>query len=126
MQNTEAIRIVEALIDGVDPVTGEVLPEASPYNHPEVIRALARALGAMIRSPHQKRRQQDLPANAGKAWTKEEDQQLIKAFDEGCAVKDIAAKHARTQGSIASRLVRLGKISDRAEVYMRPPLQDSP
>jgi hypothetical protein len=55
METVQAIRIVEALMDGFDPVTGEVLPQTSPYNCPEVIRALARALGALERAQEKER-----------------------------------------------------------------------
>jgi hypothetical protein len=116
MQSAEAIRIVEALMDGFDPVTGELLPDTSPYNRPEVIRALARALDAMRRAHQNEKRKRFLPPNAGKAWTKEEDHRLAEEFDKGLPAKEIAAKHDRTRGSIAARLVRIGKVSERDEV----------
>ncbi|EGU61756.1 hypothetical protein VINI7043_21551 [Vibrio nigripulchritudo ATCC 27043] len=34
------LEIVEALANGINPQTGEVLPSESPYNSPDVIRAL--------------------------------------------------------------------------------------
>jgi len=118
MECVEAIRIVEALMDGFDPVTGEVLPQTSPYNQPEVIRALARALGALERAQEKERleRKRSLPPNAGKAWSKEEERQLAEEFDKGMPANEIAARHARTRGSIAARLVRIGKVSERDEV----------
>ena len=102
-------------MDGFDPVTGEVLPQTSPYNQPEVIRALARALGALQRA-QEKERKRALPSNAGKAWSKEEERQLAEEFDKGMPAKEIAARHSRTRGSIAARLVRIGKVSERDEV----------
>ena len=118
MECLEAIRIVEALMDGFDPVTGEVLPETSPYNRPEVIRALARAIAEMQRANEKERQQRKraLPPNAGKPWSKEEERQLADEFDKGMPAKEIAAKHARTRGSITARLVRIGKVSERDEV----------
>ena len=123
MNTTEAIRILEALIDGVDPLKGEVLPEASPYNEPAVIRALAKAHATMVRAQHvyKEQRKLNLPSNAGKPWSKEDDRQLIEEFDGGLPVKDMATKPARTELSITSRLVRLGKIPERFEAYVRPP-----
>ena len=44
MLSTKNSEILHALANGVDPVTGEVLPESSPYNNPAVIRALYHAL----------------------------------------------------------------------------------
>lgn len=35
-----SLEILQALADGVDPVSGEMFPPDSPYQQPEVIRAL--------------------------------------------------------------------------------------
>jgi len=47
---------------------------------------------------------------AGKPWADEEDQRLVKAFDSGKTIKQLAEEHERTESSICSRLVRHGKI----------------
>ncbi len=41
MELEEAKDVVEALANGVDPVTGEVFAEDSPCNDPRIIRALS-------------------------------------------------------------------------------------
>ena len=119
MTPSEARKILELLADGVDPETGEVLPGSSPYNSPMVIRALFAALNALNATPGQERRNPDLPPNSGKAWSAAEDSEMLALFDAGVQVKEIAAKHSRTPGSIASRLVRLGRIKERSEVWVR-------
>lgn len=48
MQAVEAKRIIEALATGIDPITGEVLPDDSPVNEPQVIRALFTAANALV------------------------------------------------------------------------------
>jgi len=58
-----------------------------------------------------------LPNNAGRSWTNEEDKELLATFDSGTPVKVIAAKHGRTKGAIAARLVRLGRVKNRAEIH---------
>ncbi len=40
MDVKEAKEIIQFLAKGIDPVTGEMFPDNSPYNHPKVIRAL--------------------------------------------------------------------------------------
>lgn len=62
----QALRIIEALANGADPTTGELLPESSPYNSPQVIRALFQALQALERLNERGRRQRTLPPYAGK------------------------------------------------------------
>jgi hypothetical protein len=58
-----------------------------------------------------------LPNNAGKPWTEVEDTSLLAEFDKGESIGTIALAHNRTKGAIASRLVRLGRISDRFQAY---------
>lgn len=40
MNQDKIVTIIEALANGIDSITGEVLPDNSPYNQPEVIRSL--------------------------------------------------------------------------------------
>ena len=47
MDKSEALETVEALAHGIDPVTGELFPEDSPFNHPRVIRALFLSINAL-------------------------------------------------------------------------------
>ncbi|NQU05935.1 MAG: hypothetical protein HQ568_07565 [Calditrichaeota bacterium] len=117
MLPSEAKKIIESLANGVCPVTGEVLPDDSPYNSPQVIRALFAAVNAFDFQVRREERRKKLPNNAGKQWTTEEDQELISAFNDGNEVKEIAKIHERTRGAIASRLVVLGQISDRYAAY---------
>lgn len=47
MELTKTIQIIHALADGINPQTGEVFPDNSPYKHPETIRALFAALSTL-------------------------------------------------------------------------------
>ena len=40
MQIEKAKEITKLLANGINPTTGEVFPDDSPYNHPKIIRAL--------------------------------------------------------------------------------------
>jgi len=77
MNIEEAKRIVSLLADGVDPHTGEIFSQDSPYQHPDTVRALYKALMALERWAKYERRQKNLPPNAGKAWSAEEEELLI-------------------------------------------------
>jgi DNA-binding NarL/FixJ family response regulator len=117
MSPLEAKKIIESLSNGIDPETGEILPEQSTFNSPQIIRALFVAGKALDSAVKRAARNSSLPGNAGRAWSDEEDKELLSIFDTGTSVKDIAERHGRTQGAIAARLVRLGRIKDRADVY---------
>ena len=112
MTLAEAKQIIEVLAGGIDPATGEVLPDDSPLSSPHVIHALfiaAKALELMA-AAKPARLAATAPGNAGKAWTEDEDQRLLAAFDSGAPVAELARTHERTTGSINSRLIRLGRL----------------
>jgi len=113
MSPAEAKKILEALANGIDPFTGEVLPEQGPFHHPQTIRALFCAVRELEKQEKPARNAQQ-PGNAGKPWSTEEDESLVKAFDEGVSVKELANRHARTKGSIESRLIRHGRLQGAA------------
>lgn len=114
MNTSEAIRIIDALANGINPTTGELLEEDSLYNNPMVIRALFTSLKALERLDKADKKKRDLPGKAGKAWTEEEEKELTDAFDQGIPISEIADRHARTKGAITSRLVKLGRIEPPA------------
>jgi len=105
-----AKELLEMLADGVNPVTGEVLSADDSCNQPEVIRALHLAV-AQLEKAAQKAKY--LPANAGKPWTAEDEENLCRMFNKGCSKKEICGFFKRTEGAIAARLVQLGLIQSR-------------
>ena len=111
MEITEAKEIVKLLADGINPETGEIFPDDSPYQNPKIIRALFAALRTMEYEERRSQRRGNLPENAGKPWDKTEDDSLSRKFDAGVDIASIAREHKRTQGAIKSRLVYLGKMA---------------
>ena len=59
------------------------------------------------------------PSN-GRAWTEELDTALCQGWYAGDGLAVLAARLGRTEGSIASRLVRLDCVGDRDEARVRP------
>ncbi len=110
MDIEEAKRIIAHLADGVNPHTGEMFPEDSPYQHPDTIRALYKALLALERWDKYERKRRPQPRNAGKPWSAAEERALADDFDRGLAIEALADKYGRTYGAIRARLVMLGKI----------------
>lgn len=112
-----ARQIIDTLAQGIHPVTGEAMPEDSPYNAPPVIRALhvvSRALEAAAAQPtpaEPARARRNAPPNAGKAWTAQEDAALETAFDAGIPLRQVAQELGRTQFAVEQRLVKLGKVA---------------
>jgi len=110
MEISKALEIIRALADGVDPYTGEVYPANSPYQNPETVRALFTAINALERAQKRQKRKRALPDRAGDSWDDGENSLLIKEFEEGIPINEIASEHKRTEGAIRARLEKLGKI----------------
>ena len=119
MDITYAKELLEMLADGVDPKTGEVLSGNDSCNQPDVIRALHLAVTILEKAEKAEKRERNLPENAGKPWTQEADDKLIEMFNQGFPNRDICNEFKRTEGAIASRLVRLGKIRERDDFRNR-------
>jgi hypothetical protein len=111
MTPTEAKQVIEVLARGIDPQTGELLPDDNPLNSPHVIRALFLAAKALeLQGGKPAKQPTAKTGNAGKPWTEDEDQQLAQAFDAGQPVAALARTHQRTSGAITARLMRLGRL----------------
>ncbi|HKA44015.1 MAG TPA: hypothetical protein VKF40_18685 [Burkholderiales bacterium] len=116
MEKDLALRILNALANGVHPATGEKFGGDSPYQHPDIVRALFEAVraleGATAAAPERK---PALPqSGSGSRWSPEEEQRLVSAFDSGRTVDELARSHNRSRAGIEARLVRLGKMDASA------------
>ena len=110
MDATQALAIVRSLANGVDPESGEVFPPDSPYQRPQVVRALYVAASALEQLERFERRRAQLPAKTGQPWTEDEDRKLLAAFDAGRALQELAAAHERTPAAVRARLVKYGRL----------------
>lgn len=120
MDDQEALKIISALANGAHPGTGELFARDSPYQSPDVIRALFVAQRALEQRVHPASRLQQSAvrasqpraesANAGKPWSADEDQRLLQAFDADKPLTEIAQAHGRTPAGIRARLEKHGRL----------------
>jgi hypothetical protein len=116
MELHSARQIIDTLAQGIHPVTGEAMPEDSPYNAPPVIRALFAVSRALEPVPAEaaaakpQRTRNPPPVNAGKAWSAEDDATLVTGFDRGDDPNLLAQALGRTRFGIEQRLIKLGKV----------------
>jgi len=69
------------------------------------------------RSLRQRALERGLPENTGQPWTAEQDADLARLYrDEGVGGTALQEHFRRTRGSIAARLVKLGLLTDKAEL----------
>ena len=109
MDIVRAKEIISALAEGVDPSTGEVLPDNSVCNKGEIVRAFY----AVLNHLDEKKPKKNLPTNAGKPWTKEDEDLLVSLYRSGTPKRDICKTLQRTESGVAARLVHLGIIENR-------------
>ena len=119
------LKIIEALANGINPLTGEVLPEESLYNSPEIIRALFSTLD-FIKNPPKKQPkikktieqkqteniEKGLPKNAGLPWTDDQKNELSNQFSDNETFDVLAEIHGRTEVAIFSQLKKQGLIEE--------------
>jgi len=120
MEIEQAREIVILLANGINPITGEVFPNDSPYNNPTIIRSLFTvANNVSFAKKHGKTTSEEMqaqnlangkPKNAGLAWTKELKQEVAQLFEQGKSTKELAKYFERTDGSIRSELKHQGLI----------------
>jgi len=121
MERDQALRVLNALANGVHPVTGEVFPADSPYQSPDTVRALFEAVrcleGSNPTPPQptvQKENTGSVPANTFVRWTQQEEQRLVAGFDAGKSTAELAKLHNRSRAAVEARLLKLGKIDASA------------
>jgi hypothetical protein len=116
MEREHALKILNALANGVHPATGEMFAADSPYQHPDTVRALCEAVRVMEggsskrTSAPAERRTSELPANTFVRWTSEEEERLAAGFDAGKTSAELAHLHNRSRAAIEARLLKMGKI----------------
>ena len=108
MDTEEAIKIVRALASGQNPASGETLPADDICLSAESVKALNKALSALVQQDQWERNR---PPNAFRTWTRSEDVQVCEELRQGVALEEIAKLHHRTVPAILARLMKLGKIS---------------
>jgi hypothetical protein len=106
LQNKERnMEVIEALANGIDPISGEVFPVDSPYQQLEITRVLFNVLNELKKA--------NQASNQGGKWTELDDQKLKVDFNMGLKISELAKTNKRSNGAIRSRLIKLGIIQQK-------------
>lgn len=107
MKEQRARHILQALVQGIDPLSGEELAHGSVLQQADVLRALLAGVAALEQTAARAQRRAQLPDNVGRSWNADEEATLVAAFKSGDPLTEIAARHGRTLRAIEARLERL-------------------
>jgi len=116
MQEQRARKILQSLVQGIDPTTGEEMAAGTVLQQADVLRALLAGVMALEQISARAQRRAQLPDNVGRSWTPDEERALVTAFQAGDPLTDIAVKHGRTLRAIEARLERLGLLTAEQRV----------
>jgi hypothetical protein len=118
MDESKTVAILSALAHGVNPSTGEVFGQDSPYQQAEIVRALFAALDRFkqsdpvaLPSTPTSGNGPDKRSNVGKPWSEAEDRRLLLEFERGRTPTQLARELGRTLAGIEARLEKHGKLS---------------
>lgn len=111
MQTLEARRLLQTLLEGVDPASGQALPAGNLLQQAPIRQALLAALAALEQAAQREQRRRALPANTGRPWREPEQEQMLAAFRAGTPAEVIAHELGRTLGAIEARLELLGVLT---------------
>lgn len=89
MNNSQAKVIMQALVQGIDPETGNAFPNDAILNRVEIVRAFLTSISAL---------------------------EAVANREQFVSLADIAVSHGRTPRAIESRLVKLGLMTPEERV----------
>src|SRR5579864_8036307 len=97
VDDATAIKLIQSLADGIDPITGEILPVSSSLSDPRMIRAFFAAVRAReyVENRTEKRLVQhnNKHSNAGNAWSSEEEALLVQELEQKTPIADMIGRH---------------------------------
>ena len=108
MHPKHARQILQSLLQGIDPFTGQKRPAATVRRQAAALRALLEDDRAPEPGAARPARRAKRPRNVGRRWDDQEQRRLIDGFMAGDTFGVLADRHGRTLRAIETRLEKLG------------------
>ena len=123
---SSAINILDLLMKGIHPITGEIFEDDHVCNEPLVIRALASAVIALRETDNLEfsSRQTNNHLNAGRPWTADDDAQLRDLFMQDTPMEEICRQLHRRNRGVMNRLAYL-KLVQKEGIDAKPGLENA-
>lgn len=108
------IEVLEKILNGYHPVTGEIFSDDHVFCEPDVIRALHHAISAMKNTEQNETgMRSSLPMNrlsSKREWTEDDDRLLCTLYRQNMPLKEIANRLSRRTRGIEKRLKYLKEV----------------
>ncbi len=101
----EAIYDLQNILTGINPITGEDLPEDHTLREPFLNQAFKTAIWSLKRQMA-RRKEKAAMSRSGERWSEKEIETLLEEFDSGLSIPEIAQKHRRGCLSVMIRIKR--------------------
>jgi len=122
-----AKQVLRRLVEGIDPETGEELPNDTVLHRAEVIRVLLTSMEVVEEASQRASRRSQLPPSVSQRCSEDEQRHLTEAFQAGPTIEVLASNHGRTVNAIESRLESLGLLTaSQRTTQPRFPLSEGP
>ena len=116
VENLTDSNILNLVANSINPYTGEVITGIDECLNDRLLHISVKLeIAERKNAIHEKIKntpRDELHANAGRRWTKSEEEQLIDEFNLNLKISEIAKIHKRKYGGIKARLKSLGLIED--------------
>ena len=100
MNSENAWQIIQKVVEGVDPITGEDLPKNSLLSRGDLVPAFVQAVQVLTQDAELTARRSQLHVNVGRIWSKTEEVRLSAGYRSGVTVDELALQFARTPRAI--------------------------
>ena len=105
------IEVLEKILDGYHPVTGERLPIEHVFCEPDVLRALHHAIEVLKNEDNQvKELKPQNRLSSKRDWTEADDRKLCELYKNKIPIKEIAKELSRREKGIEKRLDYLREV----------------
>lgn len=113
MNNTEQkiFSTLKAIVQGIDPVTGEALNEDSFLKNERIIEYFSKVINIFKKLDGIANK--TIPARGGQRWTDAEKEFVYHHFLNGVSIIDLAKKSLRAETAIASKIIQGGILDEQ-------------
>ena len=108
MEIDTIVKTLRALVQSVDPGTGEITPRAELIERREIIECIRVAEKTLSELERRKTTQLKPEAKKGQAWSEGDEALLLESFNSGLDLEALARLLHRSPSSINARLIKLG------------------